>query len=70
MFTDKNPLEYLTYFLIRTRGRLLNMMVEYMFRGRKSLRHTFGILVSSASLAKVFQVLLSQLHTSNSILGF
>lgn len=70
MFTDKKTLEYLTYFLIRTLDRLLNMMVEYLCRGRKSLSYRFGILFCSASLAKVFQVLLSQIHTNNFILGF
>lgn len=69
IFTDKITLEYLTYFLIKTLGSLLNMMVEYLCRGRK-LSYRFGTFFSSASLAKVFQVLLSQIHTNNSILGF
>lgn len=70
MFTDRNTLEYLTHFLIKTLGRLLNTMVEYLCRGRKSFSHRFGIFFRSASLAKVFHVLLPQIHASNSVLGF
>lgn len=70
MFTDKKTLECLTHSLVKTLGRLLNMMVKYLCRGRKSLSHRFCIFLSSASLAKVFQVLLSQKHASNFNLGY
>lgn len=48
--------------------RVLNMTVEYVHGRRKSLSQRFYIFLSSASLAKVFQVLfLSLIDVSNFI---